>query len=551
MDKIVKQVVRARRLLFLQIALGVLPWCLLVAFSVCFAGLLIPKLWYLPYTFDSWSRIWLGGSLALALLATTAIAWFRRPSFQASAVELDRRFGLRERISSALGLGLEERETAIGAALLDDATTRVERIDVRDQFPLRPTSLLPWVLLPIVSCAALFWVPDAELPSGKQIGANQQERLNNVKAQTKPILEQVKRIRKDLEDKGLEETAEEFKKIQEKLEQIQKSETLDSKKLLSDFNDIKKEMEKRKESLGSSDSLKKALENMKKIDKGPADKIADALKEGEFKQAEKELEKLLDQLRSDKLTKEQKSQLASQLKQMEKAIEKAVQEQKDALEDLKQELKRAEQSGDLEKVAQVRKKMEQVEKALAKVGKSEKMQEQMKKAAEAMEKGDKQAAQEALEEMQAELSDMAADMEDLQELQDMMDEMQDAKQSSNCKACSGKGCEECNGAGKSKSEKSKRSKNAKGDGRGEGEREEEESDTQQFESQVRDQMKKGETVNAGKVGGQNRKGTTKEETKNSILSATPDDPEAIENIALPKAQRDQLKEYFDLLRTKK
>jgi hypothetical protein len=32
------------------------------------------------------------------------------------------------------------------------------------------------------------------------------------------------------------------------------------------------------------------------------------------------------------------------------------------------------------------------------------------------------------------------------------------------------------------------------------------------------------------------------------LAAEPDDPNAVENIALPKAQRDQQKEYFESLR---
>ena len=90
-----------------------------------------------------------------------------------------------------------------------------------------------------------------------------------------------------------------------------------------------------------------------------------------------------------------------------------------------------------------------------------------------------------------------------------------------------------------------------GEGKGEGDRDEEESEFKDYDAQVRDEMRKGETVNGGKTGGKNRKGATREEARQAVLSAQPDEPDAIENIQLPKAQRDQLKEYFNSLRGEK
>ena len=543
MDQIIKQVSRARRLLSIQIATSILPWTLLVAFGICFVALLVPKIWYLPMVGPNWPTLWMTAAAVAALLATALIAFLRRPSIRQSALELDQRFGLRERVSSALDLNARDRDTPIGEALLQDAATKAERIDVRDQFPIRFTAMMPWVLLPILACVSSFWIPDAELPELKKLGANSQERLNNVKAQTKPILEQLTKMRKDLEEKGLQESAEEFKKLEKKLEDLQKSQTIDTKKLLADFNDIKKEMEQRKDSFGSSDSLKKAMDGLKKIDKGPADRVADSLKEGDFKEASKEMEKLLTQLKLNKLTDDQKNQLANQLKQMEKAIEKASQEQKDALNTMKQQLQRAEQAGDIEKAGMLRKKMEQLENAMQKAEKASKICEQCKNAAQALKDGDPQAAQKALEGMQAELEEMAADAEAMEGLQELMDEMQEAKES----AKSGQ-AEGGNGKGKKKGDPSR---NGRGEGQGAGDREESETDTKVFDSQVRDEMRKGETVFGGKVGGPNRKGLSKEEARNSILNSTPDDPDAIENMALPKAQRDQQREYFDSLRSGK
>ena len=67
-----------------------------------------------------------------------AVAWthLRRADAMEAAIEIDRRYGLRERVSSTYALRPEERETEIGQALVRDAQNRVERIEVREHFPL-------------------------------------------------------------------------------------------------------------------------------------------------------------------------------------------------------------------------------------------------------------------------------------------------------------------------------------------------------------------------------------------------------------------------------
>ena len=462
-----------------------------------------------------------------------------------SAVEIDRRFGLRERISSALQLDVVEKESPVGLALLNDAATKVERIEVRDHFPIRSAPQTPWIALPFLSCLALFWVPDAELPQLNNISDATSERLNNIKNQTKPILEMIKKKREDAEEKGLQEAADAFKKIEKKLEDFQKSSTVDSKKMLSDFNEIKKEIERKKESMGGSDSVKKALDNLKNIDKGPAEKIADALKDGNFEKAGDELDKMLKEMKSGNMTDDQKKQLAKQLEQMQKAIDKAQQQEKQAIEEAKKELAKAQNSGDLDKAAKLQKKIEQMEANAKKAQAVEKVSANLQKAQKAMQEGDEKGAQEALENLKEELGELAGDQESLEELEEMMDSLQDAKKASSCAECNGAGC------GKCKSDKEgKDSKNAKGEGKGAGDREEEEHQTKNFDSQVRDQMRKGETTFGGKVGGPNRKGITREETLEAVLNSKPDDPDAIENMSLPKAQRDQQRDYFNSLRDK-
>lgn len=542
-DLINRQISKARRLLWTQTILNIFAWCLIVAFSLCFIGLLVPKIWFLPYSFVSW--IWLASSALAAAVVAVSIAMFYRPSAMHSAIEIDRRFGLRERISSAIQLNGDEKQSPVGEALLNDAATKAERIEVRDHFPIKTAPQTPWVALPILSCIALFWVPDAEFPMLNKLPGASAERLTNIKNQTKPILELIKKKRADAEEKGLQEAADEFKKIEDKLKEFQKSENVDAKKMLSDFNEIKKEIERKKDAMGGSDSLKKALDNMKNIDKGPAEKIADALKDGNFDKASDELEKMLNQMKSGNLNDEQKKQLAKQLDQMQKAVEKAQENEKAAIEDAKKELANAQNGGDLEKAAKLQKKIEQMEANAKKAKAMDAVKANMQKAQKAMQEGDEKAAQEALEGLKQNLDEMAGDEESMQELEEMMDDLQSAKNASACDACDGAGCGKCHS-----DKKAKDSKNAKGEGKGAGDREENEHETKNFDSQVRDQMRKGETTFGGKVGGPNRKGVSKEDVRESILSSKPDDADAIENMSLPKAQRDQQRDYFNSIRDK-
>jgi hypothetical protein len=161
--------------------------------------------------------------------------------------------------------------------------------------------------------------------------------------------------------------------------------------------------------------------------------------------------------------------------------------------------------------------------------------------------------------MKEQIGELSENQANSEELEEMLEQFEEAKNASKCEQCQGEGCSECQKGSKgSQGKKGQRGEKGKGkekgngdgmgEGRGEGDRDEEESEFNEYDAQVRDQIRKGETVNGGKVGGKNRKGVTREEARDAVLSSQPDEPDAIENIQLPKAQRDQLKEYFNSLR---
>ncbi len=125
-------------------------------------GIAIPKVFPLaflqsPQAGQAWFWSWLAGALAASLIIAVVYAWFRSgPQFD-SAVELDRRFKLRERISSAMAITPQERDSAAGVALVADATRRAEVLEVADEFPVRGwrwswLSLVPLAAVMLLAC---------------------------------------------------------------------------------------------------------------------------------------------------------------------------------------------------------------------------------------------------------------------------------------------------------------------------------------------------------------------------------------------------------------
>jgi len=644
MEVLQRQVLRALRRLFFHSWLYWLNWTLLACFSICFVGLLIPKIWHIEWSSaagpERWTWGWSIGSLLAALLVATWIAWIRKPSRIQAAVEIDQRYHLRERCSSALAIGDSERQSPAGQALVQDAEKQVDRIDLRDHFPVRPAGQWAWILLPLAACIALLWVPDAQ-PSAIQVLANTAaKQATNVKNATEPILKSVQKKLQEAEDKGDLEAIDEYKRVEEQLKKLQNKPDLGAKEAIADLNEIKKEMAQKKESLGDSKQMKEAFSNLKDLDQGPAENLANALQEGEFEEAKNEMEKLAQALQSGKLEPQQTEQLQKQFEQMKDSLEKARQKREGLIQEAKNELNTAQSKGDVEKTASLRKKLEKLQEGERMNRAMEKLQDQLDKAQKAMKSGDKDASQEAIEDMQKQLEELSEDQQAAKELEKMIEEIEDAKQSSKCEECDGQGCKECQNPGGKEGNKSSKSpgkssgKSSKqgqqsgkqagqkgdqqeggqgesanqegdgqegdgqegdgemsegqesnqegkdpadkrqsratgktqakgkgkgeeqdeqsgqgqGEGRGTGDRDEKQAGFKEYDAQVRDKMRKGEMLPGQKVGGKNRKGLTREEVREAVKSAKPDAPDAIENIELSKAQRDQLREYFDSLR---
>ncbi len=547
MDTIYRQISAAQRRLVLQRFGRIITWSMFALLIVAAIGAAVPKIWALPVSPEIWLASWAGGAAFLAALVAAIVTYWTRPSLADTAIEVDRRFGLRERLSSTLALDHHARETEIGRALIADATQRAEKIAISERFAMQPArrGLLP--LLPIVFLVLLIFIPNATRENVADASAKKstQAEAAQVKTAAQQLKKRLEQQRRQAEAEGLKEAEELFKKLERQADQISKREDLTKKEALIALNDIKDQLQAKREQLGSPDEMRKSLANMKDMENGPAEKVVKAMEKGEFGEAKDQIKELADKLRDGSLTEEEKKKLAEQMNQMQKSMDDAIQKHEQEKQKLQEQIEQAKREGRTEEAAKLQEKLEQKQQMDGQMQQLKEMAEAMQAAQQAMEKGDSQGAADAMAEMADKLGEMQAQMDQMDELQDAMDQLNQAKDQMGCKQCNGQGCKDCQGQGQGDGEGEG---DGLGKGNGKGDRPEEATDTNSYDSQVRGQPKQGRAVMAGPAGGENKKGITRESVSDRVLEAISEESDPLENQALPRNEREHTQQYFDRLR---
>ena len=232
MNEINRQVTRARRRLMMAKFFSILTWATFAGLFVAVVGMTIPKIWHLEFLNtqdkgDAWVYSWILGGVVLGLLVAAVLTWLNRESHLDVAVEVDKRFGLKERLSSALAIDANTQETSAGKALMEDAQNRAESIDVRDHFRFQPTwrALLP--LIPVLLLVALMFIPNAE----KKAVAAEVETIQREKIEVaiKELKKKIEEKKEQLIAKGLKDADQKLNPLQKKLDEILEDKNLDKK----------------------------------------------------------------------------------------------------------------------------------------------------------------------------------------------------------------------------------------------------------------------------------------------------------------------------------
>lgn len=537
MDVLRRQVGRALRRLLVEQFLRALAWSWTATLLVAAGGIAVEK--FRPFGIGP--AAWLIGALVLGVVL--AIGWtvIRRRRALDAAIEIDRRFGLKERVSSSWSLDTATRETPVGRALVADAAARVDRLRMSEHFRVRLSraSLLP--LLPAAAAFLVAWLVNP-VPAQQQAVAQQEavEVKKQIKTSTTALEKKLSERRKKAEEEGLESAKDLFAKLEASSRELAEQEKPDRQKALTSLNDLAKELEQRRDELAGSKELKEQMSQLENLQSGPADRFAEAIRKGDTERALKELEQLKQKLKDGQLDEAAKEQLAKQMQEMAEKLEQMAKKQQAAREKLERELAKAEQEGRKEDARQIQEKLSRMAAESQRQNQMKKMSQQCAECAEAMQQGDGKKAGEALAEMQDELASLEQQLSEMQQLDEAMEDLAEAKDAMNCKHCQGGGCAHCQGDGQGGLKP--------GHGVGRNKKPGEDLATSTYDTSVRQKVKPGGGVVVGEVEGPTSKVGVEQEIQSQFddVGSTAEDP--LTGQRLPRGYREHAQKYFDALR---
>ena len=548
MNRIESKVRIARRRILLGRFGQALCVTLFAALVVATLAIALPALRVMELDFNTWAYSWIGGCSLAALIAAGVYAVVTSPSLESVATEVDIRFGLRERLSSSLTMPAEERDSAFGLALVADAEKRADQLAVSDRFSLRPSKLgwLPVSIIPILAIVMLLVEPISESNAAGDIKSDSLE-AKQVQTVASQLKKRIQQQRRKAEAEDLKEAQELFEKMESELDKITKRQNMNKKDAMIAMNDLKKQLEERRERLGSPEQLRRAMSQMKGLESGPGEKVAKSIEQGNFGKAEEMVKQLASKMRDGKLSEKEKEQLKKQVQQMKKAMQQAVAQHERKKQELQEKIEQARREGRGDDAAKMQQQLNKLQQKDAQMQQMGQMAKAMGQAAQAMQQGNAQQAADALEQMADQLGDMQSEMSELEDLEAALGQLAQSKNQMRCEKCGGAGCQQCQGMGQGFFG------DGQGDGlgsgrRGYGDRPEQEEDTNTYETQVRGQVKKGKAIIAGFADGPNRKGITREDVKQAIEGSLTEESDPTENQTLPRTEREHAQQYFDSLR---
>ncbi len=552
MDQLRKQIARARRRLIIEQFLVRLIWCLLGTLTLAVLAVAAPRIFVIQSLPASWDM----GSLVTGLVAAFLVAgvWtsISNRSPLDAALEIDRRFDLRERVASSLSLSPDDQTSDAGRAVVNDALRAVQRIDVDEKFRVQVGRRAWWPLVPAaIAFLLVALVDNREASSSIDLTAaakSAQQTKNALESLRKKLEDQRKKLAQEKDLKGAEDL---FKQIEQGTRELSQKEKLDPAQTHVKLNDLARQLEERRQKLGGEEALKEQLNKMKDLGTGPGDTATRAMKQGDWNKAMQEIEKLAKDVRDAKLDKAAKEQLQKQLQQMQEKLEAAAEAHKQAIEDLKKQIEEQKKQGNLAKAGELQQKLDQLKNKQPQIDRLQKLAQQLAQAHQALQQGDGKQAAKAMDQMAQQLGQMQKEMEELKTLNAALDQLEMAKDAMVCKNCNGEGCEQCQGnmfGNKDGPFKNGKPGNGMGKGVGIGPRPEEKNATNTRDTQVKQNAKRGAATFGGLVEGPNIKGDVAQSIKEEMATHAAEPADPLTNDRLPNSRREQAQEYFQLLR---
>ncbi len=535
MRELEKPVARVFRRLRLQRFVSSLVWVLAITLLIVAVVLGVTKALNYQIPGPEWAPFAIAGGVGVLIAGLFAV--LTGPSRLDAAVAIDHAFHLNERVSTALTLPGELRETSAGHALLADARKKLADLDVTAAFGPKLPRRAWIVLIPAALAISMLFVP-AWIQRTVQAKTETKVDAKALTKQTEALSKKISSQRQAIDKDKFPEAERLLAQIEKKAEDLAKAPPAQKDKLLVEMNKLTDALKERKKQLGSPDQVNRQLQQLKEMGQnGPADQFSRELAKGDFKKAAEQLKELQQKLDKGEMTQADKKALQEQLAEMTKKLKEVAN-----MEERKKQLDQALKNGGLskeqyerevEKLKQQSKSLKQLEQLAGKLGQAQ----------EALKKGDAKQAAEALGMTQQQLAEMAKQLEEMEALDSAMANVTDCKNgmSDDMNQLG----EMMNGMG---SLDSMRRGQGLGRGRGQGDRPEAPDETATYSTKVQQQVRKGKAVLQGFTQpSKTVKGESVIDIQGEMAAATTAAADALSNQKIPKNVEKHIRAYYDQL----
>ncbi len=298
---------KARRRLAVSRFLHILGWAWLVSAMLVALAVVIARSTGLPL--EPW---WAGLPFAAGVIVALVGAFIPRPGANHVAIEIDQRLGLKDRLATALFAQSRAENDPFARQVVDQAESGVAGLSLARAFPIRLTPI--WAWLPgAAAVAALLWafVPPMDLlgvqqaraktAQEREVAAEHQAEIRRVveELRTAPALDPA--TAQDLEHLAEFASLTERDLSNPQWRQDAAAELSDAERRLA---------ERAKEQQKELAKIESALSRVDPETSGPADQFADALRRGDFAQAQQAMRELAAEI--EKLSPEEREALHEQ-----------------------------------------------------------------------------------------------------------------------------------------------------------------------------------------------------------------------------------------------
>jgi len=534
----------------LELLLQRLLRCWSAGLMVAVVAIGLPKLVLMESLPNGWAGWCLLATLTISTLAAILWTGWQGCNELTAAMEIDARYALRERVASSLSLDSRSAQSSAGQALLADASHILAPIDIAERFPIR---LGRHAWFPLIPAALVFllatFVDDRQAQSNADPLKSQVSRKQLDDA-TNMLRKRLAQNRRQAKKAGLKDAEALLQALEKETRKLQDTHTRQRSQALVKLNDLIRQVARRQQKLGSAQALRKQFAQMKNLGRGPADKLADAMKQGQWGIARRELDKLRQQLADGKLSPRARQQLTQQLLRMQKKLQAAADARQQAKNNLKNEIEKLRQQGDLTRAAQRQQQLDQLAAQQHQTNRLRKMARRVGQLGQSLADGDQQGVNSALRQMSQAMEHIEQELAEGELLNATQSQFQFTKDQfgdQECSQCQGAGCQAC----QSGLMNSRQGHGGNGSGAaqgGFGPRPDEKNKVSFRDSRVPQKPGRGAAVLTGEVDGPNRRGQVTEAIQKELAAqgSEPADPLVMEQ--LPRSRRENAEQYFNLLR---